>query len=42
VANTRGPMRVNAAELVWGANVTTTPQKTAALAALAAKGILAT
>lgn len=42
VANTRGPMRVNASELVWGANVTTTPQKTAALAALAALGIQAT
>lgn len=36
VAHTQGPMRVNASELVWGANVTTTPQKTAALAALAA------
>jgi hypothetical protein len=42
VANTRGPMRVNASELVWGAGVTTTPQKTAALAALAALGIQAT
>lgn len=36
VANTRGPMRVNASELVWGANVTTTLQKTTALAALLA------
>jgi hypothetical protein len=36
VVNDKGPMRVNASELVWGANVTTTPQKTAALAALAA------
>lgn len=42
VANTRGPMRVNASELVWGANVTTTPQKTAALAQLKALGIQAT
>jgi hypothetical protein len=42
VAHVRGPMRVNSNELVWGANVTTTPQKTAALAALAALGIQAT
>lgn len=41
-ANTRGPMRVNASELVWGAGVTTTPQKTAALAALKVLGIQAT
>jgi hypothetical protein len=34
VVNTRGPMRVNANELVWGANVTTTLHKTTALAAL--------
>jgi hypothetical protein len=39
--NVRGPMRVNVGELVWGANVTTTPQKTAALASLAALGIQA-
>lgn len=32
---------INASELVWGANVTTTPQKTAALASLAALGIIA-
>lgn len=37
----RGPVTVNASELVWGANVTTTPQKTAALATLAALGIVA-
>jgi hypothetical protein len=37
----RGPARVNSQELVWGANVTTTPQKTAALAQLAALGIQA-
>lgn len=42
VAIVRGPARVNASELVWGANVTTTPQKTAALAALAKLGILNT
>ena len=40
VANVRGPMKVQAAELVWGANVTTTPQQTAALAQLKALGIL--
>lgn len=34
VANTRGPMRVNASELVWGANVTTSQHKIDALAAL--------
>jgi hypothetical protein len=33
--------QVNAAELVWGANVTTTPQKTAALATLKTMGIIA-
>ena len=32
---------VNSSELVWGANVTTGPQKTAALAQLAALGIIA-
>lgn len=37
----RGPMQVNASELVWGANVTTAGQKSAALAQLAAKGIIA-
>lgn len=42
VANVRGPMRVNASELVWGAGVTTTQHKTNALAALAALGIQAT
>jgi len=42
VANVRGPMRVNASELVWGANVTTNQQKATALAALAARGILNT
>lgn len=40
VANVRGPIKVNASELVWGANVTTTPQQTAALATLAKLGIL--
>jgi hypothetical protein len=35
----RGPARVNANELVWGPNVTTTPQQTAALVQLAALGI---
>lgn len=34
-ANIRGPMRINAAELVWGAGVTTTQHRTDALAALA-------
>ena len=42
VANVRGPMRVNSTELLWGPNVTTTPQKTAALATLKALGIQAT
>lgn len=42
VANVRGPMRVNTSELLWGANVTTTPQQTAALAQLAKLGILNT
>lgn len=42
VGHVRGPMRVNASELVWGAGVTTTPQKTAALAGLQAAGIQAT
>lgn len=32
---------VNASELVWGTGVTTTPQKTAALASLALNGIIA-
>lgn len=36
VANASGPMRINAAELVWGANVTTNQHKIDALAALAA------
>lgn len=40
VAVVRGPIKVQAAELVWGANVTTTPQQTAALAQLAKLGIL--
>lgn len=40
VANVRGPMKVNALELEWGANVTTSGQKTAALAQLARLGIL--
>lgn len=42
VALVRGASRVNASELVWGANVTTTPQKTAALAALNLLGIRTT
>ena len=42
VANVRGPMRINVSELVWGANVTTQAQQTAALASLAALGILNT
>lgn len=42
VANVRGPMRVNASELVWGANVTTALQQTTALNALRALGILNT
>ena len=40
VANMRGPMKVQIAELLWGANVTTDAQKTAALAQLKALGIL--
>lgn len=40
VANVRGPMKVQAAELIYGANVTTTNQQNAALAALAKLGIL--
>ncbi|MDR3408465.1 MAG: head decoration protein [Methylovirgula sp.] len=40
VAVVRGPIRVNVGELVWGANVTTNNQQTAALAALTALGIL--
>jgi len=38
----RGPARINGSELVWGANVTTTPQKTAALASLKLLGIQTT
>ena len=41
VADVRGPMRANVNELIWGPNVTTVPQQTAALAQLAALGILA-
>lgn len=40
VAYVRGPCKVQAAELVWGANVTTAQQKTDAETALAALGIL--
>ncbi|WP_231565205.1 head decoration protein [Sphingomonas sp. Ant H11] len=40
VANVRGPMKVQAAELTWGANVTTLSQRTAALAQLTKQGIL--
>lgn len=40
VANVRGPMKVQAAELIYGANVTTQNQQTAALAQLAKLGIL--
>jgi hypothetical protein len=40
VANVRGPMKVQAAELIWGANVTTALQQTTALARLAKLGIL--
>lgn len=36
VVNHQGPMRVNASELMWGANVTTTQHRTDALAHLAA------
>lgn len=42
VGHVRGPMRINASELIWGAGVTTTPQKTAALAGLQVAGIQAT
>jgi hypothetical protein len=41
VALVRGPCRVNAGELLWGTNVTTTQQQTAALATLSALGIQA-
>lgn len=40
VANVRGPMKVQAAELNWGPNVTTQPQQAAALAQLKQLGIL--
>lgn len=40
IVNLRGPMKVQAAELVWGANVTTLNQQTAALVQLAKLGIL--
>ncbi|WP_157218677.1 head decoration protein [Flavisphingomonas formosensis] len=40
VANVRGPMKVQAAELIWGANVTTQQHQTTALAQLAKLGIL--
>lgn len=40
VANVRGPMKVQAAELDWGVNVTTAQHKAAALAQLAKLGIL--
>ena len=36
----RGPVKVNASELIWGANVTTPQQQAAALAQLQALGIL--
>ncbi|WP_260927376.1 head decoration protein [Novosphingobium sp. 9] len=42
VANVRGPMRVNASELIWGANVTTDAQKAIALAQLEKLTILNT
>lgn len=42
VGHVRGPMRVNAGELVWGAGVTTLQHRTDALAALQALGIQAT
>ncbi|MGH8277780.1 MAG: head decoration protein, partial [Steroidobacteraceae bacterium] len=42
VAVVRGPCRVNSTELVWGAGVATTPQKTAALLTLKGLGIQAT
>ena len=40
VANVRGPMKVQIAELLWGANVTTDAQKAAALTQLKALNIL--
>lgn len=40
VFNVRGPMKVQAAELEWGVNVTTPAHKAAALAQLAKVGIL--
>ena len=40
VANVRGPIKVQAAELMWGAGVTTLSQQTTALAQLARLGIL--
>jgi hypothetical protein len=40
VANVRGPMRVQASELLWGAGVTTDVQRATALAQLAKLGIL--
>jgi len=40
VANVRGPMKVQTAELLWGANVTTNGHKTTALTQLVALGIL--
>ena len=40
VANVRGPMKVQAAELLWGPNVSTTQQQAAALAQLVKLGIL--
>lgn len=42
VGHVRGPIRVNAKELVWGANVTTLAQQAGALAQLARLGILNT
>lgn len=42
VGHVRGPMRVNASELVWGAGVTTNQHKLDALAELKALGIQAT
>lgn len=42
VAHVRGPIRVNASELVYAANVTTLAQQAAALAQLAKLGILNT
>lgn len=40
VLNVRGPMKVQAAELAWGANVTTDAQRALALQQLAKLGIL--